>query len=140
MTVPHSTSQLRVRYAETDQMGVVYYANYLIWFEVARTDLLRAAGWNYREMEEAGFSLPVIQAHCEYRQSARYDDVLDIHTTGTLMSPVRVRFAYQVIRAADGARLAEGYTEHATLDTTGRPRRLPARARQMFERAGRTDE
>jgi acyl-CoA thioester hydrolase len=113
-------------------MGVVYYANYLVWFEVARTDLLRAVGWSYREMEEAGFSLPVIEAHCEYRQSARYDEVIDIHTTGELRSPVRVRFAYRVVRAADGVVLAEGHTEHATLDAAGRPRRLPSRARRMF--------
>lgn len=116
-------------------MGVVYYANYLVWFEVARTDLLRDAGWNYREMEEAGFSLPVIQAHCEYRQSARYDDVIDIQTTGALLSPVRVRFSYRVLRAADGVLLADGYTEHATLDAAGRPRRLPARAKRMFDAA-----
>lgn len=113
-------------------MGVVYYANYFVWFEVARTDLLRQAGWTYRDMETAGFALPVIEAHCEYRESARYDDEIDIHTTGTLLSPIRVRFAYRVSRAADGALLAEGHTEHATLDSTGRPRRLPERAREMF--------
>lgn len=113
-------------------MGVVYYANYLVWFEVARTDLLRNAGWTYREMEAAGFSLPVIEAHCEYRESARYDDVIDILATGTLRSLIRVRFAYQVVRAADGATLAEGHTEHAALDPAGRPRRLPDRARAIF--------
>mgnify|MGYP000860392058 CR=1 FL=1 len=130
---------VEVRYAETDQMGVVYYANYLVWFEVARTDLLREAGWTYRDMEADGFSLPVIQAHCDYKQSARYDDVIDIQTTGELLSPVRVRFTYQVRRADDGALLAEGFTEHATLDAGGRPRRLPARARRMFEPAGGQD-
>lgn len=130
---PRSISRLRVRYAETDQMGVAYYANYLVWFEVGRTDLLRASGWTYREMEEAGFTLPVIEAHCEYRQSARYDDALDVHTTGERRSPVRVRFAYRVVRAADGVLLAEGYTEHATLDAAGRPRRLPAQAQRIFE-------
>jgi len=140
VAAPGCTSRLRVRYAETDQMGVVYYANYLIWFEVARTDLLRDAGWTYKEMEAAGFSLPVIEAHCQYRQSARYDDVIDIQTTGALLSPVRVRFAYRVVRAADGALLAEGHTEHATLDPTGRPRRLPARARRIFEAVEGTGE
>lgn len=121
-------------------MGVVYYANYLVWFEVARTDLLRAAGWTYKDMEAAGFALPVIAAHCEYRQSARYDDLIDVRATGTLLSPVRVRFAYHVIRAADGILLAEGHTEHASLDPNGRPRRLPARARAMFAVAKGTDE
>src|SRR5262245_36376771 len=65
-------TRVRVRYADTDQMGVVYYANYLVWFEVGRTEWLREAGWNYRDMEETGVSLPVIEAHCEYRQPARY--------------------------------------------------------------------
>lgn len=140
MTAPGSVSRLRVRYADTDQMGVVYYANYLVWFEVARTDLLRASGWTYKEMEEEGFALPVIAAHCEYRHSARYDDVIDIHATGTLLSPVRVRFTYSVVRTADGVMLADGYTEHASLDPTGRPRRLPERARAMFGRAKGTDK
>ena len=70
------SSRLRVRYAETDQMGVVYYANYLVWFEVGRTDWLRATGWTYRAMEQDGVSLPVIEAHAEYRRAARYDDEL----------------------------------------------------------------
>ena len=84
VTLRHATSRVRVRYAETDKMGVVYYANYLVWFEVGRTDLLRLSGWSYREMETDGFALPVVEAHCEYRQSARYDDELEIMTTGTI--------------------------------------------------------
>src|SRR5438045_8736129 len=91
-----SESHVRVRYAETDQMGVAYYANYFVWFEVGRTDLLRSAGWSYREMEAEGFSLPVIEARCEYRQSARYDDDLEIQTTARLVSPVRVQFTYEI--------------------------------------------
>ena len=78
MSSSPSLSRLRVRYAETDQMGVVYYANYLVWFEVGRTDLLRESGWNYREMETEGFGLPVIEAHCIYRESAKYDDEIEI--------------------------------------------------------------
>src|SRR5438105_5103832 len=87
---------LRVRYAETDKMGVVYYANYLVWFEVGRTDLLREAGWTYREMEADGFGLPVMEAHCEYHRPARYDDEVEVNTNGELLSPVRVKFAYQI--------------------------------------------
>jgi acyl-CoA thioester hydrolase len=124
---------VRVRYAETDQMGVVYYANYFIWFEVGRTDLLRSAGWSYRGMEEEGFSLPVIEAQCGYHQSAKYDDELEIRTRGTLISPVRVRFNYEVVRRSDTAILAAGHTVHAALDRAGRPCRLPARAREIFE-------
>ncbi len=113
-------------------MGVVYYANYFVWFEVGRTDLLRNAGWSYREMEAAGFALPVIEAHCEYRQSAKYDDEIEIRTEGTLVSPVRVQFAYDVVRVADGLTLATGRTVHASLDRDGRPCRLPAQVRELF--------
>ncbi|HEY2906352.1 MAG TPA: thioesterase family protein [Vicinamibacterales bacterium] len=133
MTRHASITRLRVRYAETDQMGVVYYANYLVWFEVARTDLLRGSGWSYREMEAEGVALPVIEAHCDYKQSARYDDELEIRTMGTMMSPVRVRFAYEVVRPADDATLATGHTVHAALDRSGRPCRLPERVRSVFE-------
>ena len=120
-----SRSRLRVRYAETDQMGVAYHANYLVWFEVARTDWLRHTGNSYREMEAAGIQLPVIEAHCEYRQPARYDDDLDIRTRATRLSPVRVRFDYELMRE-DAEVLATGYTVHAALDRAGRPCRLPA--------------
>ena len=132
MTHPHSVSNLRVRYAETDTMGVVYYANYLVWFEVGRTDLLRHGGWSYREMEQEGVSLPVIETHCAYRQPARYDDEVEVRTTGKLVSPVRVRFDYEVVRPVDGTTLVTGFTVHATLDRSGRPCRLPARARELF--------
>jgi acyl-CoA thioester hydrolase len=121
-----------VRYAETDKMGVVYYANYLVWFEVARTTWLRDTGWSYREMEADGYMLPVVEAHCQYRQSARYDDELDIRATGVKLSQVRVRFNYDVVRVDDQAVLAQGYTVHASLDPQGRPRRLPERVQQMF--------
>ena len=134
MSTAAQPSRLRVRYAETDKMGVVYHANYLVWFEVGRTDLLRHVGWSYREMEADGFGLPVIEAHCTYRQSARYDDVIDIRTTGTLLSPVRVRFDYVVVRVADEAVLAEGYTMHACIDPEGRPRRLPPQVTTILPR------
>ena len=93
---------VRVRYAETDKMGVVYYANYLVWFEVSRTDWLRHAGWSYRDMETEGFMLPVMQAHCAYRQSARYDDEIEISARGTLLSPVRMTPA-RLVESAVGA-------------------------------------
>ena len=127
-----STSRVRVRYAETDAMGVVYYANYLLWFEVARADLLREAGWSYREMEADGYMLPVLEAHCVYRQPARYDDELDVKTTGALVSPVRVKFMYDVVRSADDMHLASGYTVHASIDRGGRPCRLPDRVRELL--------
>jgi len=132
LTSPNSISRVRVRYAETDKMGVVYYANYLVWFEVGRTDLLRESGWDYREMEKEGYALPVIEAHCTYREPARYDDVLDVRTTGILLSPVRVQFTYEIVRASDAAMLATGTTIHATLDREGRPCRLPERVREWL--------
>jgi len=132
MTAPQSVSRLRVRYAETDQMGIVYYANYFVWFEVGRTDLLRSTGWSYREMEKDGVSLPVIESHCAYRQPARYDDEVEVRTTGSVVSPVRLRFDYEVIRSADSTTLVTGFTVHATLDRGGRPCRLPERARELF--------
>jgi acyl-CoA thioester hydrolase len=113
-------------------MGVVYYANYLVWFEVGRTDLLRSSGWSYREMEGEGFSLPVVEAYCEYKQPAKYDDELDVRTEGAVISPVRVQFKYVVVRVSDGVVLATGHTVHASLGPDGRPRRLPARVREIF--------
>lgn len=123
---------LRVRYAETDKMGVVYYANYFVWFEVGRADLLRSLGWTYREMEHAGISLPVIEAQCTYQRPARYDDELEIRTTGRVLSPVRMEFSYEVRRIDDGVVAASGRTVHAALDTGGKPCRLPARIREVF--------
>ena len=106
MSTPPAISRVRVRYAETDKMGIVYYANYLVWFEVGRTDLLREHGWSYREMETDGLSLPVVEAACAYRRPALYDDELEVRTTGALLSPVRVRFDYRVVRPADAATVA----------------------------------
>jgi len=132
VSAPRATSRVRVRYAETDKMGVVYYANYFVWFEVGRTDLLRHAGWSYRDMETDGYALPVIEAHCTYREPAKYDDELEVRTTGAMLSPVRVQFAYEIVRSADEATLATGTTVHATLDRAGRPCRLPERVRAVL--------
>ena len=125
-------SRLRVRYAETDQMGVVYYANYLVWFEVGRTDWLRQTGWAYRDMERDGISLPVIEAHCEYRQPALYDDEITVATVATLITPIRIRFDYEVTRGGRESIAASGHTVHAALGAGGKPRRLPSRVRDMF--------
>jgi acyl-CoA thioester hydrolase len=126
------SSFVRVRYAETDRMGVVYYSNYLVWFEVGRTEWLRETGWSYREMEVDGISLPVIEAHCEYRQAARYDDEIEIVTRASLLTPIRIRFDYDIVRRGDKTLAAVGYTVHAALDSNGRPRRLPDRVRSLL--------
>ena len=130
--MPSSATSVRVRYAETDQMGVVYYANYLVWFEVARTDLLRTLGWTYREMEATGVYLPVIEAHCEYRLAARYDDDLTIRTEGRLASRVRVEFGYEIVLHASSKVAAVGRTVHVATDAEGRPKRLPERVVEAF--------
>lgn len=124
LVATHS-SHVRVRYAETDQMGVAYYANYFVWFEVGRCELLRSLGRTYRDLEGEGVLLPVIEATCRFRDSAKYDDDLEIATTGALVSPVRVQFRYDVSLRADGTSLATGYTTHAAVDAAGKPRRLP---------------
>ena len=86
-TNPPGELSIRVYYEDTDTGGVVYYANYFVWFEVARADLLRSLGWTYREMELAGVALPVITAECQYHRGARYDDELDVRAEGRLLSP-----------------------------------------------------
>jgi acyl-CoA thioester hydrolase len=114
-------------------MGVAYYANYRVWFEVARTELLRGLGWSYRDMEAEGVGLPVIEAHCEYRRPARYDDQLQIRTTGAVISPACVAFDYEVVRHPDGVVTAVGRTVHAAITPDGRPCRLPRRVRSLLE-------
>jgi acyl-CoA thioester hydrolase len=132
LIVANATASIRVRYAETDKMGVVYYANYFVWFEIGRTELLRSLGWSYRDMEAAGVGLPVIEAHCEYRQPARYDDELEVRTKGELVSQVCLAFDYEVVRRSDGIVFAVGRTVHAAVKEDGKPCRLPERVRKLL--------
>ena len=111
--------KFRVRYAETDAMGIVHHANYYVWFEMGRTELLREADLNYRSMEEAGIMSPVIESHCYYKSSARYDDYLTLETEVTSVDKVRWAFNYRVWR--DGELLAEGRTVHCFMNREGRP-------------------
>ena len=113
-------------------MGVVYYANYFVWFEVARADLLRSLGWNYREMEDTGVFLPVIEADCAFRRPARYDDEVEVRTEGRLSSPVRMEFTYEVTIKGQSGVAATGRTSHAATGPDGRPCRLPDRIREVF--------
>ena len=130
--MPESIARVRVRYAETDKMGVAYYANYFVWFEVGRCELLRSLGGSYRQLETDGVMLPAIEAHCEFQKPARYDDELAIVTTGTLLSMIRVEFRYEVTRRSDRATLAVGKTVHAAVDPRGQPRRLPSQIRTVL--------
>ena len=109
----------RVRYKDTDAMGIVYYANYLIWFELGRTEWLRALGITYRELEKSGLFLPAIKASCEYKYPARYDDELTIITVMESLRAVRISFTYEV-RCGEQL-LARGATEHAFVNDRGRP-------------------
>jgi acyl-CoA thioester hydrolase len=138
MTFPRSSplvtaARLRVRYAETDKMGVVYYANYLVWFEVGRCEWLRSTGRSYQQVEASGTILPVLEARCKYRRPVRYDDDVEIRTRATLLSPARVRFDYDVVPAGSEAASASGFTEHCGVNPDGRPRRLPPELRRLFE-------
>lgn len=124
---------LRVRYAETDKMGVVYYGNYFVWFEVGRTDLCRQCGFSYRDMElEHDAYLMVVAAECRYRRPARYDDDLVVLTRLADLAKRTARFDYRVVRAAAGELLAEGSTSHVVADGAGRPRSFPERQAAML--------
>lgn len=117
----HVDSQVRVRYKETDQMGVAHHSNYYPWFEVGRTEFIRQMGLCYRAMEELGFMLPVLETHCYYKQGARYDDLLTIRTQITAFNGVRLTLHYDVLRNADDVLLAQGSTVHAFTDTRLKP-------------------
>ena len=121
----------RVRYAETDQMGIVYYANYLVWFEIGRVELLRSLGLAYSEMEkDHKLILPVVEANCRYRAPARYDDEILIETRPALLRGSVLKFAYRILRdASDGQEpqlLAEGETIHVVCDENLKRMPLPA--------------
>ena len=127
-------TEIRVIYGDTDQMGVVYYANYLRYFELGRAEFLRAKGARYRDVEtEHRLLLPVAEAHVEYKASARYDDLLTVETSLTVLKRVTVRFDYRVVR--DGTLLASGHTVHACLDPDGRMKRMPEELARIM-RAG----
>lgn len=133
MDSAEATSRIRVRYAETDAMGVAYYGNYLTWFEVGRTDLLRQLGESYREMEHREkLRLPVVEAQCRYHRSAIYDDVVEVRTRASRPSRAQIRFDYELVRADDGVRLASGMTVHVAVGLDGRPCRLPRRLTELI--------
>jgi acyl-CoA thioester hydrolase len=117
---------IRVRYAETDKMGIVYYANYLVWFEIGRTEFCRARGFAYRDMEENEDAfLVVAESYCRYKAPAYYDDELLIRTHVTELRRRSLRFGYEIVRASDGQIIAEGETGHVVTDANGRVRSFP---------------
>ena len=127
----HET-KIRVRYVETDQMGVVWHGNYLQYFEIGRTEALRDCGWSYRGLEEAGIMLPLVEAHLEYARPAKYDDLLTVKTMVREPPTARLRFDYEVYNEA-GEILTTGYTVLGFVDAkTRRPCRPPAKLRELF--------
>ena len=131
--VRQTRSSVRVRYAETDKMGVVYYANYFVWFEIGRTDVCRQCGFSYRDMEiEDDAYLMVVEAQCKYRRPARYEDDLVVRTRLDSWSKRTLRFSYEIVDAATRELLAEGMTAHVVTTNQGRPRTFPTRQADLI--------
>ena len=125
-------ARVRVRYAETDQMGVVYHANYLIWMEVGRVEFCRAAGFRYRDLEQDGIRLAVVEANCKYLSPALYDDEVVIRTRIDTVNTRKVRFAYEMDSAEGARRLAEGFTVHVFCGPNRKAARLPEKYHAAF--------
>jgi len=117
--------EVRVRYAETDKMGVAYYANYFVWFEVGRAELCRKKGFSYADLEALGYVLVVTDAHCHYRNSARYDEAIVIRTRLKGINKRMITFGYQLLRNGSEEVLAEGETRHLSIGPNGKPKSLP---------------
>lgn len=128
-------ARVRVRYAETDQMGVVYHSNFIIWFEVGRVELLRELGFTYKEMEADGLHLPVAEVKCRYKASAMYDDVVVIRTRMMNLRGFLVHFGYEAVRESDGRLLAEGETVHLVVGRDMQKTSLPAKYMAPFRKA-----
>jgi acyl-CoA thioester hydrolase len=119
---------IRVRYAETDQMGVAYYANYLVWFEVGRSELCRERGFRYADLEAMGYKLVVTDVHCRYRSSARYDETVIVRTRLKDANKRMITFGYQILRKDQGEEvIAEGETQHICVDSDGKTKSLPGK-------------
>ena len=126
-------TRIRVRYAETDQMGVVYYANYLVWMEVARVELCKACGFNYKDMErDDGILLAVAEANCRYASPARFDDEVVIKSWIEQAGSRMATFAYEMCNSSDGRKIATGFTRHIFLTADFRPTKLPEKYFQFF--------
>jgi len=129
----YAETTVRVRYAETDQMGVVYYGNYFTWFEIGRVELCRQLGFEYKRMETEDDSFIVVaDAHCRYKRPARFDDLLVIRTKISQSQRRTVRFDYEIIDQASGELLATGDTLHVICDRLGKPKSLPEKYRKYF--------
>ena len=131
--LPHQDVEFRVRYAETDQMGVVYHTNYLVWCEVGRTDFIRARGMSYADIERAGIGLAVSELSARFHGAARYDDLVRVRTTLANVRSRGITFDYLITRAETGERLVTARTALVSIDATGRLVALPREVRSLFE-------
>ena len=131
-----SEARIRVRYAETDQMGVVYHANHFIWFEVGRVELLRQLGFSYRDMESSdGCFIAVVDARCRYKAPAHYDDEIIVRTHIKNIRNSLIHFGYELLRANDGLLLAEGETTHLVTDPQLNVTAIPEKYMSVFKQA-----
>ena len=131
-----SETRLRVRYAETDQMGVVYHSNHFIWFEVGRVEFMRQLGLTYRDMErDHGFFIAVVDARCRYKAPARYDDEIIVRTHLKNARESMVHFGYELLRASDNTLLAEGETTHIVIDGEMKIAAIPEKYMTIFREA-----
>jgi acyl-CoA thioester hydrolase len=128
----HQTTY-RVIYGDTDKMGIAYYGNYLRWFEIGRTEMIRSWGLSYKSIEEKGVLLPVSEAYCKFLASAQYDDILIIKTVLDTSVKAGIKFNYEVCNQADKRLLTTGYTKHAFMDTQGKVIRPPGFFRELIK-------
>lgn len=131
-------TRVRVRYGETDQMGIVYHANYFVWFDIGRTEFFRSLKLSYKELEERNVLLPVIDVGCTYKISAKYDDEIIIKTRVESLKGVKLKFVYEIVRSIDNVVLAEGYTEHAFVDKELKPINFKRKYNDVWEMLSNT--
>lgn len=129
-----SESKIMVRYAETDKMGIVHHSHYAVWFEVGRTDLSKLIGLPYRKMEKMGIGLPLLELHCNFRQTATYDDELTIRTRICRLTAAKIQFAYEIFKQGIEKPICSGYTLHGIVDRlTMRPLNFKKKFPEAFD-------
>ena len=134
MTPVVTEGRIRVRYGETDQMGHAYYANYLFWFEQARGAWCRARGWTYKQMEEMGYKIPVVEAHVEYKGEVLYDDLVIVKVWSSEMRRASIRFDYEIINTSTGKVATKGYTWHVLIGTNRKAVTMPPEIKEWLVR------
>ncbi|MTI65658.1 MAG: acyl-CoA thioesterase [Firmicutes bacterium] len=131
---------IKARYSETDQMGIIYHANYFSWFEIGRTEFLRSLGMEYKELENKDVLLPVIDVGCKYKVAAKYDDEIIIKTKLDNLKGVKIKFFYEIVRKKDDKLLAEGYTQHAFVDKDLKPVNFRKNFKEAWDRLKEVNE